>query len=192
MKRTRYEYLYELVDLLQPKSIIEIGVAKGKTAKNMLSRSGKDTRYTGYDVFDFSDKEFHRMVGNGKEVWSLHEIRRRLSDYGDKVQLIKGMTQDTLWKTPKSAELVFIDGDHRVESIRGDHKAVAGSKVIVFDDYYLDDHGLFDMKNYGCHSIVNQLENISITPPCEKLPHVRLAIWCEDNDTHKRIQEILV
>lgn len=190
--KSRYGYIFRLIEELKPKSIIEIGVAKGKTAKLMLDTAPKDTTYTGYDVFDFSDQEFHKMVGNGKRVHSVSQVKQRLKEHASRVELIKGVTQETLWKNPKSADLVFIDGDHRVESIIGDFKSVSGSKVVVFDDYYINDiHGGFDRKNFGCYSIVKDMKNVLITEPCGKVMDVCLAIWTEDDDTFSKIQDIL-
>jgi predicted O-methyltransferase YrrM len=108
--KSRYGYIFRLIEELKPKSIIEIGVAKGKTAKWMLDTAPKDTTYTGYDVFDFSDQEFHKMVGNGKRVHTVSQVKQRLKEHASRVELIKGVTQETLWKNPKSADLVFIDG----------------------------------------------------------------------------------
>ena len=62
-KNMRYEYLIDIIEYLEPKSIIEIGVAEGKNAEEMLRKTGNGTKYTGYDVFDFTDKIFHNLVG---------------------------------------------------------------------------------------------------------------------------------
>ena len=41
------------------------------------------------------------------------------------------MTQDTLWPAPNSADFVWLDGDHRLESIRKDFESLKNSKVVV-------------------------------------------------------------
>lgn len=177
----RYIYLYQLVAEMQPKTIIEIGVAKGVAARQML-RISPNSFYKGYDVFDSMDAEFDEKVLNGKPALSKAEIYSKLAPYD--VSLIQGMTQDTLWPFPQSAELVFIDGDHRVEAIRGDYEAVKNSKVIVFDDYYLDND--IDTEVFGCNRVIKELNlPVTITPPTPKRPDLRLAIL----DNRKKADE---
>jgi predicted O-methyltransferase YrrM len=166
LKHMRYDYIPEIINIQKPKSIIEIGVAKGANAARMIAALDGKVKYTGYDVFDFSDKEFHKLVGNGKEVYSKERIYEDLKCWGDDITLIKGMTQDTLWNNPTKADFVFLDGDHRLEAIEGDYKAIQESEVVVFDDYYINgSHNSFDNSKYGCYNFVNEMDNIIITPP---------------------------
>ena len=79
MKRMRYEYLLDIIKVVKPENIIEIGVAKGDNAVKMIQTAGFNVEYTGFDVFDWSDKEWHKLVGNGKKVldengFPYHEI----------------------------------------------------------------------------------------------------------------------
>lgn len=179
MNRIRYQYLHKIAQHLQPQKIVEIGVAKGVNAQVMCSLT-PNVEYHGYDVFELKDgdKEWHHMVGNGKDVFAEDKIRNRLEPTGANVNLHKGLTQETLWGNNIKADLAFIDGDHRVEAIRGDFEAVKESRVIVFDDYYIDGkHSEYEIDKFGCNQIVDELEDVIITGPTQKISHVRLAIW---------------
>jgi hypothetical protein len=190
-KNMRYEYLIDIIEYLEPKSIIEIGVAEGKNAEEMLRKTGNGTKYTGYDVFDFTDKIFHNLVGNGKMVLSEEEIFSKLSTLSADVTLHKGMTQDTLWPKGDKADLVWLDGDHRIEAIRKDFEAVKKSRVIVLDDYYIEDNQQWSIDKYGCNELVKSLQDVIITPATRKLESIRLAVWSNDKKILDDLREII-
>lgn len=191
MRQRRYEYLTDIVNITKPETIIEIGVARGENAQRMIHAAGFNVEYTGFDVFDNSDKEWHKLVGNGKGVLDEERIRSKLEPLCSQVDLVKGFTQDTLWAQGYSADLVFIDGDHRSSMIIGDHKAVKDSKVIVFDDYYMAANGDFSPPDFGCNIIVDELDWKIITPPTQKLKDVRLAIWTADENIRLKLEEVI-
>lgn len=186
----RYEYLHRIASALKPKSIIEIGVAKGENALKLL-KSNRIDRYDGYDVFDFSDKAFHKAAGNGKSVSSKEDIYRLLSPHCPSVNLHKGFTSDTLWGQNILADLVWLDGDHRVEAIGRDFAAVRNSKVVVFDDYYsTGEHAGYTTEQYGCNKIVDQL-GVLITPKTRRFPNIRLAVYTEDPLALAAIEKVI-
>ena len=104
---------------------------------------------------------------------------------------MKGFTQKTLWAKDYKADLVFIDGDHRASMIMGDHKAVEGSKVIVFDDYYTAPNGDFAPPDFGCNVLVDELDWKIITPATSKADNIRLAIWTDDKDLRNKLEEVV-
>ena len=123
----RYQYLLLGVTLTKPKSIIEIGLAQGERAYQMIQLASKykaNVRYTGYDVFHTKNSSWHRMVGNGKQVASKEVIKSLLNNLSKNISLIEGMTSETLWPNPQKADYVWLDGDHRVEAIQKDFEAV--------------------------------------------------------------------
>ena len=187
----RYEYLIDVVKVVKPETIIEIGVAKGANAAKMINAAGFNVEYTGFDVFDWSDKEWHKLVGNGKKVLDEDTIRAKLEPLCSQVDLVKGFTQETLWARDYKADLVFIDGDHRASMIIGDHKAVEGSKVIVFDDYYTAPNGDFAPPDFGCNVLVDELDWKIITPATSKADNIRLAIWTDDKDLRNKLEEVI-
>ena len=54
------------------------------------------------------------------------------------ITLVRGNTRETL--KPISADFVYIDGGHSIETIQGDYDALKSSPVIVFDDFYIPDN----------------------------------------------------
>ena len=190
MKDRRYEYLVDIIKVVEPKSILEIGVAMGRSAQLMLKATGPDVRYIGYDVFDFSDKEFHKMVSNGKNVAGIEEIRAKLAPLCKDVELIKGTTQDTLHGRSVCADFVFLDGDHRVDAIRDDFEAVMDSPVVVFDDYYDGNFRGIDINEFGCNLVVEDLDVI-LTPATKESDVLKFAIWVQDPVLREKVRRVV-
>ena len=186
MKRIRYEFLIESIHIIKPKKIIEIGLAQGLRSFQMIKEANffnKEIEFCGYDVFDTKDQNWHKIVGNGKQVYSQSDISRILMPLDANIKFFPGMTSDTLWKNHNTADLVFIDGDHRIEAIKKDFNSVKNSKVIVFDDYYITgEHSNFTIDKYGCNQLINALpkNEIFISPKTLKFPDVRVVFWSKD------------
>ena len=193
----RYQYLLIGLCFVKPKSIIEVGLAKGVRSYQMIQLAKKynaSVKYCGYDVFDSKDQSWHKLVGNGKKVESKLKIEKRLKTLTPNIKLVEGMTQDTLWPAPNSADFVWLDGDHRLESIRKDFESLKNSKVVVFDDYYTSqEHDGFSIENFGCNKIVEKLdqEEIFITPKTKKYPEIRIVFWSKDKKLIRSINELL-
>ena len=182
----RYQYLLLSIMIIKPKSIIEIGLSRGERAYQMLQIAKKynsDVEYYGYDVFDTKDEAWHKMVGNGKKVDSKNIIEKRLNKLTNNIHLIQGMTSETLWLNPKKADLVWLDGDHRIEAIKNDYESVKTSKLVVFDDYYFTgEHNGFTIDKFGCNKIVEELdkEEIFISPKTVNFPNIRIVFWTKN------------
>ena len=193
----RYQYLLLGVVLTKPKSIIEIGLAQGERAYQMIQLASKyetNVRYTGYDVFDTKNPTWHKIVGNGKQVASKEVIEGRLSKLTSNISLIEGMTSETLWLNPKKADYVWLDGDHRVDAIEKDFEAVKKSRVIVFDDFYVNgEHGGFTIDKFGCNKIVETFDQdqIFISPETKKFPNIRIVFWSQDKSIIKSLKYYL-
>ena len=182
----RYQYLLLGLCFLKPRSIIEIGLAQGVRAYQMIQfalKYNSNVKYTGYDVFDTKNEKWHKLVGNGKKVSSKAEIKKQLNKLTTNIELIEGMTANTLWGKKNKADFVWLDGDHRLESIRKDYEALKESKVIVFDDYYTnEEHNGFHINEYGCNKIIEKFDNdeILISPMTKKFPNVRIVFWSKN------------
>lgn len=159
----RYDQLVEIARLFQPKTIIEIGVHEGHRARRMLEVC--KASYLGFDVFETKDPTFHVEAYNGKGIPSEQKARNLLKDFD--VEFIIGDTRETLHGKEFVADLVFIDGDHRVEVIKGDYEAVKGSKIVVFDDFYT---GGPDITKVGCNLVVENL-NYHLLPIKDPIIH---------------------
>ena len=176
----RYDQLLSLVALYKPRSIVEIGTNQGDPGILLCKaalRHNPAVSYAGYDVFDTKDEGFHRQVFNGKGAFAKDIVAGRFDEIrsqypGFQYQLHQGTTAETLHPHDVRADFVFIDGDHRVETIALDYNAVKYSKVVVFDDYYSDAPGCekIDTNIFGCNSIVDQSKSATILPNADRFP----------------------
>lgn len=167
---SRYKQLLQLIDVFQPKSIVETGVWNGQNAIRMINQASKfgDVSYTGYDLFEdgtpeLDAKEFNVKHHNNKTAvlaTILHNIPPQHS-----VHLIKGDTNETLIDGLHS-DFAFIDGGHSIETIRSDYHKLSACSVIVLDDFYTpDEHGNCpDISLYGCNSLVRNLSHVQLLP----------------------------
>ena len=194
---SRYQYLLLGLCIVSPKSIIEVGISRGIRAYQMIQLAKKynsDIKYTGYDVFDTKDADWHELVGNGKKVESKLAIETKLKTLTNNINLVQGMTSETLWPHPNKADYVWLDGDHRLDSIKKDFESLKESRVIVFDDYYsTGEHGGFHIEKYGCNKIVESFNGneLFITPETKDLPNVRIVFWSKDILLIKKLKNCL-
>lgn len=164
MAARRYDQILKLIEQVKPKTIVEVGVHKGLRAAMMCRKAlefHEEVTYFGFDVFDTVDEQFHKDALNGKGVPSEVEAGRRLESLGPGLTwfLIKGDTRHTLHgRTDYQADLVFIDGDHRLEVIRGDYEPFKDAACVVFDDFYhAGESKQLDLKRYGCNGLIYDL-----------------------------------
>lgn len=165
----RYDQLRDLIDKAKPRTILEIGTHNAVRACMMCVQALQHrgyVHYTGYDLFEDATAETNKTEMNGKGPGSLMLVKEKLASLhrvhpGFAYRLVKGNTRDTLHGRTVIADFVFIDGGHSVETIRGDYEAVKSSKVIVFDDYYLNGA---NTSKFGCNEVIKEL-------PHTILPH---------------------
>lgn len=174
MASRRYDQLIDIVREVRPKTIVEIGVHKGLRSALMCRealRFQEKVAYFGFDVFDQEDAQFHADALNGKGMPSEQQAARRLNELGPALawKFVKGDTRATLHHERHfQADLVFIDGDHRLEVIRGDYAPFAKSQCVVFDDYYSSSLTTVDLSRYGCNWLIEELRATDL--PVEILP----------------------
>lgn len=164
----RYNQLLPLIDEVKPRVIVEVGVHKGIRARLMLKqalRHRSEVTYIGYDVFDTMGKKFQRQALNGKGmVAQVHAERLLETIKGATHSFVVGDTRETLHGHIVDADFAFIDGDHRLEAIRGDFAALRNCRVVVFDDYFREG-GTGPMPNidvYGANRIIESLDPSSV------------------------------
>lgn len=162
----RYDQLIDIVRDIRPRTIVEVGVHKGLRAALMCREALKYNErvsYTGFDVFDTVDMAFHTEALNGKGAPSEQQARQRLKALEPALawKLVKGDTRQTLHHERHfQADLVFIDGDHRLDVIRGDYAPFHGARCVVFDDYYVRQENQpmpVDLDKYGCNHLIRNL-----------------------------------
>tara|TARA_B100000035_G_scaffold178023_1_gene151782 strand:+ start:449 stop:1099 length:651 start_codon:yes stop_codon:yes gene_type:complete len=158
----RYSIILSTIFYYRPKSIIEIGVYRGVRAKEMIQAAqifNKNIEYFGFDLFEMINKKIQRKELS-KIPYSKKDIKNNLSKYA-KVRLFKGYTSKTLnMLKNKKVDLIFIDGGHRLDTIKNDwYKSIKFQKkntIIIFDDYYLDNEKI--IRNFGCNLVVNKID----------------------------------
>jgi predicted O-methyltransferase YrrM len=165
----RYDQLIHIIDLVKPRTIVEIGTQAGHSAVKMIQRAmkyRKSIQYVGYDLFDEATKETDEAELNIKPHYAVEKVEGYIKQNcpGAEIHLIKGNTRQTLKNIV--ADLCFIDGGHSVETIANDYEKCKGSSVIVLDDFYtVDKDGKVpDLNLYGCNQLVSDLPNALILP----------------------------
>jgi len=126
----------------QKLTYLEIGVFEGGSAYWMLSNvlTHPDSRYIGIDVW--------APTRRYPTLDAMRRIQQRaqsnLAEFGSRVRLIHGASQDVLlwdeWKN-NSVDIAYIDGGHDGAAVRKDSQLVwplvhAGG-LVVWDDYRL-------------------------------------------------------
>ena len=171
----RYAQLLLIVFFTKPKSILEIGVYKGKRSKELIevARIFNDKiNYFGFDLFDLFNKKI-----DIKELSKLpnaeNDIKKKLSKLAN-VKLFKGFTYKTLPTFNKKIDLIFIDGGHSTKTIANDwhyvKKMIHKNTNVIFDDYYSCNKKI--TKKFGCNNIISKLSNfyqINILPIKDKM-----------------------
>ena len=171
----RYAQLLLIVFFTKPKSILEIGVYKGKRSKELIevARIFNDKiNYFGFDLFDLFNKKI-----DIKELSKLpnaeNDIKKKLSKLAN-VKLFKGFTYKTLPTFNKKIDLIFIDGGHSTKTIANDwhyvKKMIHKNTNVIFDDYYSSNKRI--IKKFGCNNIISKLSDfyqINILPIKDKM-----------------------
>ena len=185
----RYLQMLGLVAEAKPSIIVEVGVHKAIRAAmlcNEAMRHSKSVRYIGFDVFETMGEEFQKEALNGKGTPMESDARRMLNTVANTYlsfgyELRVGDTRDTLHGTSVPADFAFIDGDHRVEAIRGDWLSLNGSKMVVFDDFYLPGFRgeLPDLRKFGANTVVEEARengwSVEILPTGDVCNHGAIA-----------------
>jgi hypothetical protein len=159
----RYAQLLLIVFFKRPKSIVEIGVYRGKRSKELIevARIFNDKiNYFGFDLFDLFNRKID-IKEFSKSPNSENYIKNGLSKLAN-VKLFKGFTYKTLPTFNKKIDLIFIDGGHSIKTIANDwyyvKKMMHKNTNVIFDDYYSSNKRI--IKKFGCNNIVNQLSDI--------------------------------
>lgn len=173
-KAQRYTQLLDLIRETKPSSIIEIGTWNGLRAIEMCKvalQFSESVHYIGYDLFEDATDKTDAEEFNIKPHFSITKVSTLLKKtFGDNkhfsFELIKGNTKETLKQ--HIVDFVFIDGGHTVETIQNDYSYVKESKIIVFDDYYLDfNQQDIDLDLIGANRIVDKIDGFALLPICD-------------------------
>jgi hypothetical protein len=159
----RYAQLLLIVFLKRPKSIVEIGVYKGKRSKELIEVAkifNNKINYYGFDLFDLFNRKID-LKEFSKKPNSENDIKYKLSKLAN-VMLFKGFTHNTLPTFNKKIDLIFIDGGHSVKTIANDwhyvKKMMHKDTYVLFDDYYSNNKKI--IRKFGCNNIISELPDI--------------------------------
>ena len=122
-----HSFLNEYILSNRCRRIMEIGVADGENAGNMVKTalrnfSLEEVEYFGFDLFE----------GDGDS--RMQQVRRKLKGTGCKFELFKGDSVKTLSevvKTLPKMDLIFIDGGHSYVTVKSDWE---NSKSLMHDE----------------------------------------------------------
>ena len=165
-KYSRYRHIYWIIINLRPKSILEVGVYKGKRSNEMINLTKDFTKSLSYYGFDLFEKIQMSKINLelSKQPLSRTQLQKKLlNKFKDvKINLIQGDTKKTLKNFSKKEKIdfVFIDGGHSIQTIQSDWNNVKNfiseKSVVIFDDYY-DDKNI--IKKFGCNKIIEKLDS---------------------------------
>lgn len=185
----RYEQLYPLIRACKPQTIAEVGVHRGMRAMMMAEEAcmvRQSVRYIGFDVFETMPQSFHDAALNGKGIPLRAMAEARMQSVSERFpgfswEFREGDTRDTLHGKRIACDFAFIDGDHRVEAIRGDALGL-DCPLMVFDDYYIagPDGRLPDLTLYGANVVVDELKaagaSVELLPAGDLCNHGGIAL----------------
>lgn len=167
----RYAQLLQLIDHVQPKSIVEVGTWNGDRAIQMITQAWKyhdEVIYIGYDLFELATPETDETELNVKQHFTKQEVNAKLGAFAAGMapkkklyfSLKAGNTRETLPPpTGRAYDFAFIDGGHSIETIESDFAALSHCKTVVLDDYYIpdDENRCADTEKYGCNRLVERV-----------------------------------
>lgn len=157
----RYRALYEEIERLRPRRILEVGTNDGVNALEMIRvvrRSGGAVDYFGFDLFEALDtaklqREFSIRTR------SRQEVERHLRRNGVfTALLVAGDTRKTLPEAARTLapmDLIFIDGGHSYETVLSDWTSlqplISDTTSVIFDDY----------PNFGIGPVVDHIDRMA-------------------------------
>eukprot|EP00928_Gymnodinium_smaydae_P018835 TRINITY_DN17178_c0_g1_i1.p1 TRINITY_DN17178_c0_g1~~TRINITY_DN17178_c0_g1_i1.p1 ORF type:complete len:320 (-),score=71.21 TRINITY_DN17178_c0_g1_i1:6-944(-) len=132
-------------------SVVEVGVFRGDTTEALLSEEPR-LRVLAVDPFDFAAPNYAPPVGlgaapSGARPGDALRVAERLDRFRPRVAYFPMPSLDAArFVAPGSAELVYLDGDHRHAAIEADIRAwapiVAAGGILAGHDHALDFPGV--------------------------------------------------
>lgn len=171
VKPRRYAQIFQEIERIKPKVIVEVGVWNGKRGEEMIRKAAQfhpvsDIHYFGFDLFETMNDELYKSEIS-KRPPTKAEVQSKLEATGAKVTLFVGFTNVTMesLELAQKPDLIFIDGGHDTKTVENDWnwaKRVMGHKtVVIFDDYW---HNRKDGPKVVIDAIDRQNYNVSLMP----------------------------
>jgi hypothetical protein len=121
------------------KSVLEIGINKGETAKAVLDACPEIEKYDGVEITEESTKTMNPHQ-QGERTWVGNKVGADVkNDKRVTIFMTKNGSRDFL--TMQDYDLVFIDGNHAYEWVKSDIELAksVSAKVVAWHDYGSED-----------------------------------------------------
>jgi len=140
-------------------TICEIGVEFGDFSEFLIDEL-KPEEFRAYDLFDLHLSGLEKHQQRFQELSHVEFYRQRFGDRGVKFEAVVGDSGASLSAVPSETfDLVYIDGDHRLDGVRRDAeqaaRVVKRSGILIFNDYTLYDP--IAHMPYGVVPVVNEM-----------------------------------
>tara|TARA_Y100000310_G_scaffold108488_1_gene106898 strand:- start:301 stop:1008 length:708 start_codon:yes stop_codon:yes gene_type:complete len=148
--RPNYErgiLIYHLVKKFKIESMLEIGFGRGYStfcAAKAMTDCGIRGKITTIDPN--LDEEF------------LNNLAKRFPrEWFDRINFVQARSQTFLASSDEKYDFIYIDGDHRFESVKSDWENSKDrfNKFVLFDDYYLPTK---QVKDIECAKLIDNIE----------------------------------
>ena len=161
----RKSYILKYIRRNKPKTILEIGVFNGASAKRMLLNATKyvndKIEYTGVDLFeDLTSEVYKKEISlRAPKKDSVYEDLSKIKN--TKIILFKGYSSDLLPLLEGKAkfDLILIDGGHSYKTVKSDFnfakKLINTNGAIFFDDY-VNKQGVIN-DGFGVNKVVDDI-----------------------------------
>jgi predicted O-methyltransferase YrrM len=142
----RIDILYALTEKYNLKNYLEIGVHNGSSMSYVL-QSDKNKSCIGIDPFETLttvDPHMTHYIKMDKITEEKTQLNLNKNNrYNSNIKLVKKLSSEVLDNSiENNIDLLFIDGDHKYESVYADYKKflkyVKSGGFIVFDDLHQD------------------------------------------------------
>lgn len=143
----RYGHLFQEINAIKPKNIMEIGIWNGHRAEQLIQTAQKyhlpqTIHYYGFDLFEeLTLEKFKEEIS--KMPPTKETVKKKLLATGANINLYKG---DTLHSLPENIanlpkmDFIFIDGGHSLKTIANDwhyvQQLMHDQTIVIFDDYW--------------------------------------------------------
>jgi len=158
-----------------PKTVLEVGVFCGVTARNicdLLYKNNSDFKYIGVDLFGsdqdqkkdeiepsfLKNQKFSNPLKNiyynyllKENLNSVASVEKLLKKYSKNIELIAGDTNKVLRKLNlRNVDFTFLDGGHSYQTVISDltilHENMKGEKKVILCDDYGDESLILEVK----------------------------------------------
>jgi hypothetical protein len=179
---SRFEYWARLVNSLQARHMVEIGVWQGEFSRHILEHCGSVEKYYMLDPWRHLD-DWNKPCNRDQETMegAYREAIRRTNFASDRREVLRGRTIDVIDSIPNdSLDLAYIDGDHTLRGIAIDliktWPKVRPGGIVGGDDYEpsIWQHSKKFEPTFICPFAAYFAEAVSA--PIIILPHYQFAI----------------